>query len=138
MRRLATALLLILPSATSLFAATRLPVNVLPEHYRIAVTPDLAAETFSGTVTIDADVKDAVDSVTLHSVGLTLHNISIDNGGKRLTATDTPDTANEMVTLKTAETLEPGPAAIHIAFEGKLGQELRGLYLSTTAKRKYA
>jgi aminopeptidase N len=138
MRRLATALLLILLSATSLFAATRLPVNVIPGHYRIAVTPDLSGETFSGTVTIDVDVREPSDSVTLHSVGLTLHDISIDSGGKRLTATDTADTANEMVTLKTAETLEPGPAAIHIAFEGKLGQQLRGLYLSTTAKRKYA
>ncbi len=137
MRRLATALLLLL-SASSLLAASRLPVNVIPESYRIAITPDLAAETFSGTVTIDVDVKEATDSVTLHSVGLKLNEVSIDSGGKRLPAAVTADTPNETVTLKVGEPLSLGKAEVHIAFDGKLGQQLRGLYLSTTSKRKYA
>src|SRR5258708_35171608 len=99
MRRLATALLLLL-SASSLLAASRLPVNVIPESYRIAITPDLAAETFSGTVTIDVDVKEATDSVTLHSVGLKLNEVSIDSGGERLPAALTPDTPHQTRALK--------------------------------------
>ena len=33
---------------------------------------------------------------------------------------------------------QPGAASIHIAFDGTLKQQLRGFYLSTTPRRKYA
>src|SRR5258705_13492128 len=107
MRRLATALLLLL-SASSLLAASRLPVNVIPESYRIAITPDLAAETFSGTVTIDVDVKEATDSVTLHSVGLKLNEVSIDSGGKRLPGRVVGETPYQNLSLEVGETRLPG------------------------------
>ena len=121
-----------------LAAATRLPQNVVPDHYSIRIAPDLAAETFAGEETIDLTVKEPVDSITMHASDLALHDVYVDGGGKRLAATVSADAPNETVTLKLAETLPPGKAAVHIAFDGKLGQQLRGLYLSRTAKRKYA
>ena len=39
--------------------AQRLPDNVVPSHYDIAVTPDLQAATFTGTETIAATLKKA-------------------------------------------------------------------------------
>jgi len=139
MRRHAALLLLLLAaSAAPLSAVTRLPQNVIPSHYAITITPDLAAESFGGEETIDVDVKEPTDSITLHSVDLALKEVTVEAGGKRLTETSTYDAANEMVTMKLPEMLQPGKAAIHIIFFGNLGKQLNGLYLSRTARRKYA
>jgi aminopeptidase N len=67
-----------------------------------------------------------------------LKDVTISSGSKELPATVTTDAANETITLKVAETIAPGRIAIHIGFDGKLLPQLRGLYLSKTAKRKYA
>src|SRR5436190_3758986 len=136
MRRpvLAVALLL---SALPLVAA-RLPKSVVPSHYTLAITPDLGNETFSGDETIDVDVKEPLDAITLHAVGLDLTNVTVDAGGKSLPATVTVDGPNQTITLKLGATLPPGAATIRDHFAGKLNQQLRGLYLSKTAKRKYA
>jgi aminopeptidase N len=130
MRRIFFSLLI----ATPLFAATRLPQTVIPDHYTIAIAPDLGAQTFSGEETIDVDVKAPVDSITLHAAELNLKDVRVG----ALTPAITFDAPNETVTLKLPETLPAGRAAIHFAFDAKLGQQLRGLYLSRTAKRKYA
>ena len=128
------AALLAIPAA----AATRLPTTVIPDRYQIRIAPDLAAETFSGVETIDVDVKEPVDSITMHSVDLVLKDVWIETGGKQLQPTITTDAPNETITLKVAQTIAPGRASIHAGFDGKLLPQLRGLYLSKTAKRKYA
>ncbi len=148
MRRLAIVLIALF--ASPLLAATRLPQSVIPNHYAIRIAPNLANETFGGTETIDVDVKEPVDSITLHSVGLTLKGAFVDEhfvavgkdtgaGGMRSAAAEvSADVPNETVTLKLGQTLQPGRAAIRIDFDGKLSRQLRGLYLSITATRKYA
>lgn len=137
MRRLTIAALVLL-ACSPLLAATRLPQNVIPDHYALRIAPDLANETFTGEVTIDVAVKEPVDTITMHAAELQLRDVTVDVGGKQLPATVTVDAPNETVTFKVAQTIPPGRAAIHVAFDGKLSQQLRGLYLSKTAKRKYA
>jgi aminopeptidase N len=123
MRRLALLFLI----ATPLAAATmRLPQTVIPEHYDIRITPDLASETFHGSETIEVIVKEPTDRVTLHAVGLEIEpKVDVDK-------------ENETVTLHFPHEVPAGPMALHFTFNGKLGKQLRGLYLSTTDKRKYA
>ena len=64
-------------TAAPLFAATRLPQNVVPDRYTIAIAPDLANETFSGEETIDVEVKEPVDTITLHSIDLNLKDVRV-------------------------------------------------------------
>jgi len=120
--------------ALPLAAADRLPTTVIPNHYALEISPDLAAETFTGKETIDVDVNTPTDTIKLHSVGLTLHDVRVGDQD----ATVTYDVPNEMATLKLAAPVAAGPAKISAMFDGKLAQGLRGLYLSRTAKRKYA
>jgi aminopeptidase N len=138
MRRLpllpALAASFLLALAAPLHAAARLPVNVIPSHYALTIAPDLAAETFTGSETIDVDLREPLGAITLHAFELALHDVTV--AGKP--ATVSVDAPNEMVTLTLAEPLPAGAATIAIAFDGKLSQGLRGLYLSRTAKRKYA
>jgi aminopeptidase N/puromycin-sensitive aminopeptidase len=131
MRRTAIALFLF---ATPLFAATRLPPDVVPSHYKITIAPDLAHEMFSGSESIDVVIKRPVASIRLHSVDLNITEAYVDD----LKANVIPDAANEMVTLTFEKPHEPGMARLRFTFEGILNQQLRGLYLSKTAKRKYA
>jgi aminopeptidase N len=135
MKKLALLALLSLLSVTA-FAA-RLPVNVIPSHYAITITTDLAKETFDGDVTIDVDVKEPVSTITMHGVGFTYHEATITAGGQTTTA-NVSEAGNEMITLKPAAQIPAGPAKIHIVFDAPLSKQLRGLYLSTTPARKYA
>ncbi|HKO54281.1 MAG TPA: M1 family metallopeptidase, partial [Thermoanaerobaculia bacterium] len=117
-----------------LLAAIRLPVNVLPEHYAIRIAPELGPETFSGEETIDVRVSEPVSSITMHAVDLNLTEVMVDGAPAEVVT----DKENETVALKLAQPLQPGAAKISIRFDGKLGQQLRGLYLSKTATYKYA
>jgi aminopeptidase N len=136
MRRLLTSTALLV-AALPLFA-TRLPKSVVPDHYAITITPDLAAEKFSGQETIDVDVTEPIDTITLHSAGLELTDVVVGSGSKLLNPTVTFDVPNEMASLKFSQTVPPGKASIRISFTGALSGQLRGLYLSKTARRKYA
>jgi len=136
MRRLLAAAALLLAALP--LAAARLPVSVIPDHYAITITPDLAAEKFSGQETIDVDIKEPIDTITFHSVDLDLHDVVVASGSKLLNPTVTLDAPNEMASLKFSQTVPPGKASIRISFNGSLGAQLRGLYLSKMPTRKYA
>ncbi len=136
MRRLLIAAALLLAALP--IAAARLPKSVIPDHYAISITPDLAAEKFSGQETIDVDIKEPIDTITLNSAGLEMHDVVVASGSKLLNPAITFDVPNETASLKFSQTVPPGRASIRISFNGVLGAQLRGLYLSKTPKRKYA
>ncbi|MGA8809763.1 MAG: M1 family aminopeptidase, partial [Thermoanaerobaculia bacterium] len=135
MRRLLFSLLLL---AAVPLAAARLPQGVVPDHYAITITPDLPTEKFSGQETIDVTLKEPVDTITLHSADIVMHDVVLATGSKMMNPTITYDVTNEMASLKFGQTIPPGKASLRIGFDGILQSQLRGLYLSKTAKRKYA
>ncbi|HEV7569894.1 MAG TPA: M1 family metallopeptidase [Thermoanaerobaculia bacterium] len=135
MRRLLFSALLL---AAVPLAAARLPQSVTPDHYAITITPDLPTEKFSGSETIDITLKEPVDTITLHSADIVMHDVVLASGSKMMNPTITYDVTNEMASLKFGQTIPPGKASLRIAFDGILQSQLRGLYLSKTAKRKYA
>jgi aminopeptidase N/puromycin-sensitive aminopeptidase len=119
-------------------AAARLPQSVVPDHYAITITPDLPSEKFSGQETTDITLKEPVDTITLHSADIVMHDVVLASGSKMMNPTITYDVPNEMASLKFGQTIPPGKASLRIAFDGVLQSQLRGLYLSKTPKRKYA
>ncbi|HEV2721614.1 MAG TPA: M1 family peptidase, partial [Thermoanaerobaculia bacterium] len=127
------ALLLLVFVAVPLSAA-RLPQSVIPGHYAISIEPNFADDTFSGEETIDVDVKEPVSSIVLHAVGLHVASASV--AGMSATSGNGP--ADEMIALALPKPLAAGPASIHIAFDGKLTRQLRGLYLGSWKDKKYA
>ncbi|HEX9407735.1 MAG TPA: M1 family metallopeptidase [Thermoanaerobaculia bacterium] len=111
---------------------------MIPTHYAITITPDLAKETFSGEETIDLTVKEPVSSITLNAIGFSYHDVSVTSAGKTTTANVGENPANEMITLTLAEPIAAGTASIHIGFDAPINKRLRGFYLSRTPARKYA
>jgi aminopeptidase N/puromycin-sensitive aminopeptidase len=125
------------------FAATtaraeRLPKTVIPEHYTLTLTPDLQAATFSGVEKIDVRLAEAASAITLNSAEIEFKTVTISAGGKQQTATVSTDKDKEQATFTFPSAIPAGKATLSIAYTGILNGQLRGFYLSKTAKRNYA
>ena len=126
----------------SLFApaaqAQRLPTVAHPEHYSLALTPDLKSATFTGSETIDVTLSQPVDSITLNAAEIKFQSVTTTVNGRELKATVTTDEAKQQATFTFDQTLPAGKLTLKIEYTGILNNELRGFYLSKTAKRNYA
>jgi aminopeptidase N/puromycin-sensitive aminopeptidase len=125
--------------ATAHFAnAQRLPQTVRPEHYTLTLTPDLKAATFSGTESIDVTLAEPANSITLNAAEIVFESVTVTAGGKHQKATVTLNKEKEQATFTVPEDLPAGKATLAITYAGILNNELRGFYLSKTARRNYA
>ena len=67
--------------------AERLPGNVVPDHYDLSFTIDLARERFSGQETIRVRVVQATSRIVLHALDLQLQDVTIGAAGSTQHAT---------------------------------------------------
>ena len=137
--RAAAAIVCLLLSFTHALQAQRLSTNVIPSHYALAFTPDLKAATFSGSEVIDIDIKEPSNAITLNAIELKIQHADIlyINGGAE-SGVVTLDPEKQQATFTFPKTIPAGNASLRIRFTGILNNELRGFYLSRTAKRSYA
>ena len=118
--------------------AQRLPQTVHPEHYTMTLTPNLKDATFTGSEKIDVVLDQPSDSITLNAAEIKFQSVTAKAGGKELKATVTDDAKLQQATLKFGNTLPAGQVTLAIEYSGILNGQLRGFYLSKTAKRNYA
>jgi len=115
-------------------SAQRLPSGVHPEHYTLALTPDLKAATFAGTESIDVLLDHPSKVVTLNAAEIEF--LSVTAGSQTAQVSLDPD--KEQATFTFPQTLPAGKTTLDIRYTGILNDKLRGFYLSKTAKRNYA
>jgi aminopeptidase N/puromycin-sensitive aminopeptidase len=118
--------------------AQRLPDTIRPQHYALTLTPDLKAATFSGVETIDVALAEPAGHITLNAAEIAFQSVTVTAGGKEQTAAVALDKVKQQATFTLAEKLPAGKATLAIAYTGILNNELRGFYLSKTARRNYA
>ena len=111
--------------------AHRLPRVVVPTHYTLIFSPDLAAGHFEGTADIDATVREATSVVSLNALDLDIRDAWFEVAGRQVAAEAETDVAHERVHLRAPEPLPPGPLRVHLGFAGGLNDRLRGFYRST-------
>jgi len=131
-------LIIFIFSAAPSARAQRLPSTVVPTHYALTFTPDLKAAAFTGAEAIDVTVKEPAKSITLNAIEITFDSVSVFAAGKEQAATVKLDKEKEQATFTFADTLPAGNATLTIKYTGILNGELRGFYLSKTARRNYA
>ena len=68
----------------------QLPKSVVPRHYDLLVRPDFGSFRFSGRVVVDVEVREPVDRITVHSLGLKITRAQVvdSRGGRRDAVTD--------------------------------------------------
>src|SRR6184192_244751 len=118
--------------------AQRLPDTAIPEHYQLSFAPDFQKNTFGGDETIRVRVLKSTPAITLNSAEITFQTVTITQGGSTQTAKVATDPKQETATFLVDKPLAGGEATLHIVYTGILNDQMRGLYLSKTEKRKYA
>ena len=110
----------------------RLARSVVPAAYRVFLTPDLEAFTFSGRVEIDVMIDETISELTLHAVELELGAATISADGTSYRSQEHHlDETYETATFVFDRDLPVGPAVVEIAFDGILNDQLHGFYRST-------
>lgn len=118
--------------------AQRLPTDVTPQHYSLTLEPDLKAATFTGKETIDVTLAQPSTSITLNAAQITFQSVTITADGNTQTASVTENKPDEQATFHVEKEIPAGAATISIQYMGILNGQLRGFYLSKTARRNYA
>ena len=109
----------------------RLPRHVLPRRYDLNLRPDLSDHVFSGTVSIEVDVVDPVDTLVLNAAELSIHSATwTDAGGTAGCVVDLDDDL-EQVRLTPPGQVASGMGRLDLAFTGVLNDRLCGFYRST-------
>ena len=118
--------------------AQRLPQDVHPEQYQLTLTPNLKDATFTGSEKIDVLLGQPMDSITLNAAEIKFQNVTADLDGRKLTASVSEDPEKEQATFNFNKALPAGHLTLSIEYTGILNGQLRGFYLSKTARRNYA
>jgi aminopeptidase N/puromycin-sensitive aminopeptidase len=129
----ATATFLVL-TAAFYAQAQRLPTNAKPDHYALAITPNIPAATFAGAETIDVTLAAPSATITLNSLEIQIQSVTA-NGAA---GTVSYDPAKEQATFTFPKPLPAGHVALNLAYTGILNDKLRGFYLSKTVTQTLA
>jgi aminopeptidase N/puromycin-sensitive aminopeptidase len=132
--RSASLLLVATLSFACVSSAQRLAANAKPEHYALAIAPDIATASFAGTETIDLTLAAPAKTITLNALELKIQSATA-NGQA---GTVSYDPGKEQATFTFAQPLAAGPVALKLAFTGILNDKLRGFYLSKAANQTLA
>jgi aminopeptidase N len=106
-------------------APGRLPKNVIPESYTIAIVPNVAALSLTGRESIVLQVRTATDTIQFNSLNERLHDVRFD--GKPVTRTLTNDKA-QLTTIALAGPAAPGTHTLSFSYSGKIEQQAQGLF----------
>ena len=135
--------ILSLGSSFMSLSAQRLAKTVVPSHYSLALAPDIKAAKFTGDETIDVTLAEGAKSITLNSAEITFKSVTATagsgpKGAAPVTGAVSLDADKEQATFTFPSELPAGKVKLAIQYNGILNNELRGFYLSKTAKRSYA
>jgi puromycin-sensitive aminopeptidase len=117
----------------------RLPETTRPERYNLHLQIDPREDRFRGEATIELVAGDPVRTIRLHAADLDLTRIRLTDGTGEVPVRDHLMRAEqETCELRLGRTLKPGRATLHIEYRGPIRQDLRGLYLARSGRRRYA
>jgi len=112
-------------------APGRLPKNVVPVDYDIAVVPNVKAKTFTGTETVSLNFREATDKVVFNTLNLKLHGVTLD--GKPVTSVAT-DNDQQLTTLTLPAKAAAGMHKLHMSYSGVMESRPQGMFVQPYGK----
>jgi aminopeptidase N len=109
----------------------RLPKNVIPLDYHIAVVPNAGALTLTGTESILLDVRSATPTIQFNSLNERLAEVTFD--GKPVAKTESSDDT-QLTTITLPAPASPGRHTLRFAYTGKIETGPLGLFAQPYAK----
>jgi aminopeptidase N len=107
----------------------KLPKDVIPVEYQAHLAPDISANTFSGTETVEIEVLKATSTIMLNAAALDIDSAALSGKGmKDLKLTPVLDEKQETLSFSLPQPLAPGRYRLELAFRGKINREGRGLF----------
>ncbi|HEX2569322.1 MAG TPA: M1 family metallopeptidase [Polyangia bacterium] len=117
----------------------RLPRDVKPTAYTLALEVVPERETFSGTVEIEIALERPRDTIWLHGRGLKVREASVAPAGKKPFAAVWEQVAEDgMARLQLPRVIGPGRATIRIAYQAAFDPQQGGLYRVREGGEAYA
>ncbi len=108
-----------------------LPRVARPSHYAIEVVPDATNLTFSGTSSIDLEVFQRTDTLTLHANELAFASARLlpaNGAGQGVALEARTDAEAQTVELTAPEPIAPGKYRLTFAYTGKINTQANGLF----------
>jgi len=117
----------------------RLPEDVTPRAYDLALSIDPAAERFSGEVTIEIELANPRDTIWLHGQGQRVSAVEVRADGATVAGEWQPAAGTEgVVALRLPAPIGPGRATLAIQYDAPWDPNLEGLYRVQVAGKWYA
>ncbi|QPQ54998.1 ERAP1-like C-terminal domain-containing protein [Allosphingosinicella flava] len=108
---------------------TQLPRTAKPLHYRIEATPDAQNLRFSGKTSVDIEVLQATDAITLNAADLQFGTVSLSGpGGLRSPANVATNETAQTATFTFTEPLAPGRYTLDMLYTGRINTQAAGLF----------
>jgi aminopeptidase N len=109
----------------------RLPRTVIPSRYRITLTPDLEAATFTGSENITVEVHEPAKEIVLNSEEINITSVTLRQGRSTQKGRVALDAERQRATITLDRPARIGKAELDIEFTGILNDQLVGFYKST-------
>ncbi len=116
------------------FGATpgKLPKDVVPVQYAAHLVPDIGADTFSGSETVDIEVLKATSTIMLNVENMEVDSASLSGKGlDQLKLAPVIDRAQQTLAFNLDHPLAPGRYRLALAFRGHINREARGMFHMT-------
>lgn len=113
------------------FATTpgKLPKDVVPLQYAAHLKPDLAANTFLGSQSVEIEVLKATSTIMLNAANLQIDAASLSGKGMdEIKLTAQIDPGRETLTFRLDQPLAPGRYQLSLKFHGVINREARGMF----------
>ena len=108
----------------------RLPKDVVPERYEIAVTPHIKAMSMTGHESVTLKVRSATDRLVFNSLNETLTRVRFDGQPVKSVASDDE---HQLTTVRLARPASVGSHRLSFDYSGKIEARPQGLFLQPYA-----
>jgi aminopeptidase N len=107
----------------------KLPKDVVPLQYSAHIVPDIDANTFHGSETVEIEVRKATSRIMLNAANMEIDSATLSGKGfEQLKLMPILDSEQQTLSFELAKPLAPGRYRLALRFRGMINREGRGLF----------